>query len=119
MRDGNLNSEIWLDVENRAEIKFKSTKVVHKEDNDLMVSGTFTIHGVSKDIEFPTIIQGPFKDPIQKWPIGLKADFTTNRIDYGISFSKKMDNGTLFIEKDVKIKMRALAYKEAYYWIYI
>ena len=56
MRDGNLNSEIWLDVENRAEIKFESTKILHKEDNDLMVSGTFTIHGVSKDIEFPIII---------------------------------------------------------------
>ena len=112
VRDGHLKSEIWLDVENHPEIKFESTKVVHKEDNDFMVSGTFTIHGVSKDIEFPAIIQGPFKDPTQKWSIGLKADFTINRMDYGIMFSKKMDNGTLFIGKDVKIKIRALAYKE-------
>ena len=111
VRDGHLRSDIWLDVEKYPEIIFESTSVSHLHGNTYDVKGDFTIHGVTNRVSFPAIIQGPFKDPTQKLSIGLKADFTIDRMDYGIAFSKKMDNGSFFIGKDVKIKIRALAYK--------
>ncbi len=41
--------------------------------------------------------------------IGLTGDLVIDRQDYGITFSKLMDNGELFIGNEVRIRIRALA----------
>ncbi|NER14372.1 hypothetical protein GWK08_13040 [Leptobacterium flavescens] len=108
-RDGHLRSKIWLDTEQYPEINFKSTSVSKGSDGKVMMSGDFTIHGVTKNISFPVEILGPFKDPTQNVTIGIRTDFTIDRFDYGIKFNKKMDNGSFFIGNEVRIKVRALA----------
>ena len=110
-RDGHLKGEIWLDATNHPEIKFVSTQVIKKED-EYFIKGNFTIKGTTQEVQFPIEIQGPFKDPTQKVALGIKADFSINRFDYGIKFNKKMDNGHLFIGDQVHIKIRALAYQK-------
>ena len=76
------------------------------------MEGDLTIRGITKPIEFPVEVLGPMKDPTQKIALGLKANLTIDRFDYGIQFNKTMDNGSLFIGNEVKLKLRALAYKE-------
>lgn len=110
-RDGHLKGKIWLDEAAHPEIHFKS-KSVRKEGNEYLMKGDFTIKGVTKEVEFPIVITEPFVDPTNTTTIGIKADFTINRFDYGINLSKKMKNGSFFIGKDVKIKIRALAAKK-------
>lgn len=110
-RDGHLKAKIWLDAKDYPEIRFTS-KSVRKKGNGYLMKGDFTIKGTTKEVEFPVVIAGPFLDPTRKTTIGIKADFTINRFDYGINLSKKMTNGSFFIGKDVKIKIRALAYKK-------
>ncbi len=112
VRDGHLTGKTWLDTEMYPEILFKSTKIVEDENNNLMMEGDFTIHGITNKISFLIKVMGPFKDPTKKTTIGIKADFTIDRNDYGINFSKIMDNGSLFIGKEVKIKIRALAIQQ-------
>lgn len=109
-RDGHLKGKIWLDATDHPEIRFTS-KSVRKEGNGYMIKGDFTIKGTTKEVEFPIAIAGPFLDPTGKTTIGIKGDFKINRFDYGINLSKKMTDGSYFIGKDVKIKIRALAYK--------
>ncbi|MEM9075996.1 MAG: YceI family protein [Bacteroidota bacterium] len=111
IRDSHLKGEVWLDQANHPEIKFTSTEV-RKQGNGYVMDGKFTIKGITQDVQFPIIIQGPFKDPTQKVALGIKADFSINRFDYGITFNKKMDNGHLFIGDKVHIKIRALAYQK-------
>lgn len=111
-RDGHLKGKMWLDAVGHPTIRFTSTSVKKNEYNNYIMTGNFTIKGVTNTVEFPIIISGPFKDPTQQTAIGIKADFVINRFDYGINFGKKMGNGELFIGKDVKIKIRALAYKK-------
>lgn len=110
-RDGHLKGKIWLNEAQYPTIRFTTTSVEKNEKGAYMMTGNFTIKGITNKVTFPIIISGPFKDPTQKTAIGIKADFVVNRFDYGINFGKKMGNGTLFIGKDVKIKIRALAYK--------
>jgi polyisoprenoid-binding protein YceI len=110
-RDGHLKGEVWLDATNYPEIHFKS-KSVRKEGNRYLMKGDFTIKGITKEVEFPVVITEPFVDPTNTTTIGIKADFIINRFDYGINLSKKMKNGSFFIGKDVKIKIRALAAKK-------
>lgn len=111
-RDGHLKGSIWLDEANHPTIRFTSTSVEKKESGTHMMAGNFTIKGITKEVTFPIIVSGPFKDPTQQTAIGIKADFVINRFDFGINLDKKLRNGSFFIGKDVKIKIRALAYKK-------
>lgn len=108
LRDGHLKSNIWLDTDKYPEITFKTKKVVEKK-GQLMVKADLTIHGVTKEVEFPFILKGPFKDPTGTETLGIQADLSINRQDFGIAFSKKMDNGEMFIGNEVKIEIKALA----------
>ena len=110
-RDGHLKSGIWLNAPEHPEIKFSSTGISGSEGNYRM-TGDLTIRGVTKSLEFPVELSGPFQDPTRQQTVGIKADLEIDRFDYGISFSKTMDNGVLFIGKTVKIKIRALAQKK-------
>jgi polyisoprenoid-binding protein YceI len=52
---------------------------------------------------------GPAVDPTKQTAIGIFGEILINRQDYGISFSRLMDNGKLFIGNEVKISIHALA----------
>lgn len=110
-RDGHLKGTIWLDEANHPTIRFISTSVKKNEYGKYLMTGNFTIKGITNKVTFPIVISGPYKDPTQKTAVGIKADFVINRFDYGINLDKKLRNGSFFIGKDVKIKIRALAYK--------
>lgn len=108
VRDGHLKSDIWLDAAKYPEITFKSKKV-EMEEEQLFMTADLTIHGTTQEIRFPFTLKGPFTDPTKSLTIGLTTDLIVNRQDYGIAFSRKMDNGHLFIGNEVKISIRALA----------
>ncbi|MEL6836148.1 MAG: YceI family protein [Bacteroidota bacterium] len=109
IRDGHLKGQLWLDAETHPTIHFKSTNVSQSEEGQYLMEGDFTIKGITNQVSFPIEVQGPFKDPTQNITLGLKAEFTIDRFDYGLQFNKTMDNGELFIGREVKIKIRALA----------
>ena len=111
-RDGHLQGPMWLDAASHPDIRFTSTSITGSAEEGYTMKGDFTIHGVSKEVSFPVVFSGPFKDPTQQTAIGMKADFSINRFDYGISFNKTLDSGDLLIGDEVKIKIRALAYKK-------
>ncbi len=110
-RDGHLKSPMWLDTAQHEQINFTS-KSVSKKGDSYEMSGELTIKGITKTVSFPVEILGPFQDPTKQTAIGIKADLMIDRFDYGIKFNKKMDNGSFFIGNEVKIKIRALAYKQ-------
>ena len=110
-RDGHLKGQIWLDTNAYPEITFVSNSVKKNSGGNYVMEGDLTIRGITKRIQFPVEMLGPFKDPTQKVAIGIKADLVIDRFDFGILFNKKMDNGSFFIGNEVKIKIRALAYK--------
>ncbi len=108
VRDGHLKGNTWLDVEKFPRINFKSKKIFLVDDQT-QITADLTIHGVTKEVTFPLTIKGPFVDPTKSNSIGLSGELIINRQDFGIIFSKKMDNGHLFIGNEVKINIRALA----------
>ena len=107
-RDGHLKGDTWLHADKYPEIKFKTTRS-WKEGEQHMVEAELTIHGETNTVQFPIEVKGPFRDPTGATTIGVSGDLTINRQDYGIQFSRVMDNGELFIGNDVKIEIRALA----------
>jgi polyisoprenoid-binding protein YceI len=106
VRDGHLLGE-WLNAEMYAEITFVSSKII-QTDKGYKATGNLTIHGVTKEISFPFSMNGPMVDPTKNNAIGISASLIIDRQDFGISFSRLLDNGELFIGNNVEIDINAL-----------
>jgi polyisoprenoid-binding protein YceI len=102
-RDKHLRNPDFFDVEKYPDITFQS-KRVEKKGNKLTAFGTFTMHGVSKEIAIPFTVTGKFKDPASgNESMGFAANLTLNRQDYGISFKNK--NNPTFLGDEVEIEL--------------
>ena len=67
------------------------------------VTGNLTIRGNTKTVTLPVKVAGPIQDPWGNAKIGFETATTINRKDYGVSWSKAMDNGGLVVSDDVAI----------------
>ncbi len=103
-RDNDLRSANFFEVEKYPEIAFRSTKV-EKSDDGLMVTGMLTLKDATKEVKFPATVNGPIKDPWGNSRLGFSFGFEINRLDYGISWNKTMDNGGLVVSKEIKIQI--------------
>ena len=107
-----VKSKAFLDAKTYPEITFKSSRVLKKNGKNYLI-GDLTIHGTTNQIELPFTIKGPLLDlPTRKQSIAFKASITINRQDYGVSFNRKLPNGTMIIGNDVKITLLVLAIAE-------
>ncbi len=86
MRDKDIRSPKFLDVEKYPTITFKSKRVEAASGGKLKVTGDLTLHGVTKevvlDVDAPT---GPIKDPRGIQHLGTSATTQINRQDFGVS----------------------------------
>jgi polyisoprenoid-binding protein YceI len=101
MQKEHLHSPNWLDVAKYPEITFeaKSLANVKTEDNVTTadVTGTFTLHGVSKDITVPvkfTYLKDKLSARVPKMEgdlLVIRANFSINREDFDIQKGKFED----------------------------
>jgi len=103
-RDKHLRSADFFDAEKFPEITFKSTKIVPAAGKDKYdVTGSFTMHGVTKEITLPVTFTGTAKDPRGGERAGFELATTLNRKDYGINWNKALDNGSLMLSDEVAV----------------
>jgi len=109
-RDAHLKTADFFDTEKFPTLTFKSKKV-KKTKAGYTATGSFTMHGVTKEINIPFTFQKA-TDPWKKMRIGVEAGLTINRQDYGVNWSNLMDNGGLVVSNQVKIELAVEAVKE-------
>jgi polyisoprenoid-binding protein YceI len=112
-RDKHLNSADFFDTAKYPEITFKSTKITPKGGEQYDVAGTFTMHGVTKEIVVPVTFSGVVKDPWGNERAGFSVDMTLNRKDYGIVWNKVLDQGGTMLGDDVAVSIDFEAVKKA------
>jgi len=110
-RDEHLRSSDFLAAEQHPEITFRSTQI-KKVSVGYIAIGILTSRGVSREIELPFTVFGPVRDPWGNHKIGVQARLTVNRLDYGVSWNKSMDNGGLVVANEVEIEIAAEAIKQ-------
>lgn len=105
-RDTHLRSADFFEVEKFPELSFKSTKV-EKKGSGWMVTGDFTLKGVTKTISFPFNISGFLPaDQRSGGKMGITAETSINRRDYGVNYGTNMPNGTAVLSDDVKVVLQ-------------
>ncbi len=105
-RDNDLRSPNFFEAEKYPEITFKSTSIKPGARKDVYdVTGTFTMHGVTKSITLPVEFLGFIKDPRGTQRAGFSVHTTLNRKDYGIVWNRALDTGGTLLGDDVDINV--------------
>jgi polyisoprenoid-binding protein YceI len=86
MRDNDLRSPNFLEVQKYPTITFHAKQTKSAGSGKLQITGDLTIHGVSKevtlDVDGPS---APIKDPWGNQRIGASASTKINRKDFGVN----------------------------------
>jgi polyisoprenoid-binding protein YceI len=110
-RDGHLRTADFFDVANHPTITFKSTAVKANGKDSYLVTGDFTMHGVTKQITLPVTVLGEGKDPMGNEKMGLETSFTLNRKDYGLNWNRALETGGVLVGDEVKVQIAIEANK--------
>ena len=108
-RDKDLRSDSFFEVDKYPQITFESTRVEAGGDIPVL-HGILTMHGVSKEVAISFRITG-IAEFAGKTRLGFEARLELNRQDYGISYSRLMDNGGLVVSNEVSIELNGEAIK--------
>jgi polyisoprenoid-binding protein YceI len=91
LRDDHLRGPEFFDTEQYSKITFASTDVKRDEANEnYVVTGTMSMHGVERKVEMPITMVGIGKGPMGKTRGGFIAKFTIQRSDFGIDAMPKV-----------------------------
>ncbi|MFC3679279.1 YceI family protein [Bacterioplanoides pacificum] len=86
-RDKHLKGSDFLNVSKFPQSSFKSTGFKSTGDGEGVISGDFTLHGVTKNISFPVQLIGEGKDPWGGYRAGFSGTTTLKLSDYGIDYN--------------------------------
>jgi polyisoprenoid-binding protein YceI len=111
-RDNHLRAPDFFDVEKFPEITFKSTSVKSIGGDKYMVTGPFTMHGVTKTLALTVEFSGEAPDPWGNVRAGFATSTTLPRKDYGIVWNKALDNGGVILGEDVSVDINIEAVKK-------
>lgn len=107
MRDKDLKSPNFFDVEKYPTIDFKSKKIV-SGGGKLQLVGDLTIHGTTHEVTLD--VDGPTPETTDPWGNsrrGISATTTISRKDFGLVYNNLLKSGEAVIGDTVKIQIDA------------
>jgi polyisoprenoid-binding protein YceI len=107
-RDGHLKSADFFDVEQYPEITFRSTKFEKKSEDELLVKGDLTIHGITREVILS--VDGPSDQLADPWGgrrVGFSGTTKINRKDFGLVWNVALEAGGVLVGEDVKLSFDA------------
>ena len=105
-RDAHLRNPDFFEVEKYPEITFKSSRI-EKKGKDFIAHGTFSMHGVSKEIAIPFTVNGVTRDEkTGKTVHGATGRTTVNRRDFGINYANP--SNPTFLGDTVEIELNLI-----------
>lgn len=110
-RDDHLRSADFFDAQTFPTMTYKM-KSYTKSGDQYTAVGDFTLLGVTKEVTLVGTFNGVAEDPWGNTRAGFTAEGTLNRKDFGMKFSKLLDNGGLMVGDEVKLKLEIEVIKE-------
>lgn len=103
-RDTHLKSADFFDAANHPQLKFVSTKVERKDDDNYLVHGNLTIRDVSKPVKLNAEFGGIGKDPWGNEKAGFTISGKINRTDYKLNWNAALEAGGVLVGEEVRIQ---------------
>jgi len=104
-RDKHLRTADFFEVEKYPEMTFKSTKV-EKKGKNWLVTGDFTMKGVTKQMTIPFQVVGFVPDAKGGMKMGIAAETTINRRDFGVNYGTNMPNGVATLSDNITVNLQ-------------
>lgn len=86
-RDKHLKGKDFLNVSDFPKANFTSESIKFTDDENAIVTGKFTLKGITKDISFPIVKIGEGNDPWGGYRAGFSGTTTLKLTDYGITYN--------------------------------
>jgi len=112
-RDDHLRSADFFDVEQHETLAFESTRIEPVDEETFRITGSLTLHGVSKEITLEAVVQGTDTDPWGNERVGLEVVGQLSRGDYDMSFNQALGSGNMLVADKVKLSLDISAVKQA------
>ncbi len=106
MRDKDLRSPTFFDVEKYPTMEFKSKRIVNSGGGKVQVIGDLTIHGTTREVTLDG--EGPtpeITDPRDNARRGFSATTAINRKDFNLVYNNLLKTGEALIGDNVKIQI--------------
>jgi polyisoprenoid-binding protein YceI len=107
MRDKDLKSPNFFEVEKYPAIEFKSKRIV-SSGGKLQVIGDLTIHGTTREVTLD--VDGPTPEMTDPWGNsrrGISAATAINRKEFNLVYNKLLNTGEAMVGDTVKIQIDA------------
>jgi polyisoprenoid-binding protein YceI len=103
MRDGHLKSPDFFDAAKFPTLSFKSTSISKKTDNDYLVTGDLTMHGVTKPVTFDAVFNGDSVNMNKNKVMGFEISGALSRKDFGLTWNAPIETGGVTVSDEVKM----------------
>jgi polyisoprenoid-binding protein YceI len=104
LRDNNLRSADYLEVDKYPTMSYRSTGI-RQTDDGLVIDGELTLHGVTRQVPLAVEVNGFGPDPWGGQRAGFSATAQINRRDFGIGNIIPMDGGGVAVGDKVSISL--------------
>lgn len=102
-RDNHLRSDDFFAAEKFPGLKFKSTRVEKKDDEEYVLHGDLTIRDVTKPVKFDVEFGGIGKDPWGNEKAGFTLTGKIRRTDFNLNWNAALETGGVLVSEEVKI----------------
>ena len=107
MRDEDLRSSRYLDVDNHPAMTFRSTGISEMPAGRWSVAGQLTVRGITRPIELVVRFGGAVADPFGNERLAFEARGSISRRDFELTHELEKESGGLTIVRDVDISVDA------------
>jgi polyisoprenoid-binding protein YceI len=115
MRDSDLKSENFLNVEKYPQMAFHTTRVTGREGLEFTVAGELTIKDVTRPVELTVEIEGVTDKPAVmggKQIIGFTITGEIDREDWGMTYNMALEAGGFVVSKKIRLEIEGEAERE-------
>ncbi|MEI7765639.1 MAG: YceI family protein [bacterium] len=107
MRDGHLQSADFFNAAEFPTLTFKSKSIEKKGDDEFLVTGDFTMHGVTKEIVLPTTFNGMTSGMDGAKVMSFEILGSLSRNDFGLTWNAPIEQGGVVVSDEVKFDINA------------
>ena len=102
VRDNDIRSSNFLEVDKFPTIIFKSTRIEAAGTDRYTLTGDLTVKGITHPLTLQVIKYGEFNDPMMGHRIAYSASGKINRKEFGLSFDMMLD-GRFVVSDEIQI----------------